>query len=97
MAVPRQLEIWPGPKRLSFQQRKELIRDRLIGLEYRQADRNGRRAERNARRYAAKDSRVKSLRVGPRQVTIFGLTDPAPPSPRANRELKERKGGFSRS
>ena len=57
MAVPgRQLELLPFHVE-TVEQRRELIRRRLIGLQYRQAARDARREERNERRRARKESR----------------------------------------
>ena len=57
MAVPgRQLELLPFHVE-TVEQRRELIRRRLIGLQYRQAARDARREERNERRRARKEGR----------------------------------------
>jgi|GEM_PF-3472951 len=93
MAAPRQLEIWSA-KPLSFRQRKELIRSRLRGLEYRQTARAERRRRIYSERRARDQGRRESLRVGPRQITIFGLTDP-PSRPQQPEEVSERKNGVS--
>jgi polynucleotide 5'-kinase involved in rRNA processing len=68
MAVPgRQLELLPFHIE-TVEQRRELIRRRLIGLKFRQAARDARRDERNERRRARKEGRLSEPRV--RQMTI---------------------------
>lgn len=75
MAAPRQLEIWPA-KRLTAAQRRELIRTRLRGFEYRQDARAEQRRRIRERRYARERGAKDERSLGPRQITIFGLTDP---------------------
>lgn len=68
MAAPgRQLELLPLHVE-TVEQRRELIRRRLIGLQYRQAARDARREERNERRRARKEGRLIEPRV--EQMTI---------------------------
>ena len=68
MTVPgRQLELLPFHVE-TVEQRRELIRRRLIGLQYRQAARDARREERNERRRARKEGRF--IEPGARQMTI---------------------------
>lgn len=68
MAVPgRQLELLPLPAD-TVEQRRELIRRRLVGLQYRQAARDARREERNQRRRARKEGRF--AKPGVTQMTI---------------------------
>ena len=68
MAVPgRQLELLPFQVE-TVEQRRELIRCRLIGLQHRQAARDARREERNERRRARKEGRLIEPRA--RQLTI---------------------------
>lgn len=68
MAAPgRQLELLPFHVE-TVEQRRELIRRRLVGLQYRQAARDARREERNERRRARKEGRVLEPRV--EQMTI---------------------------
>lgn len=68
MAAPgRQLELLPFQVE-TVEQRRELIRRRLIGLQYRQAARDARREERNERRRARKEGRFVEPRV--EQLTI---------------------------
>ncbi len=68
MAVQgRQLELLPFQVE-TVEQRRELIRRRLIGLQYRQAARDARREERNERRRARKQGRF--VKPGAQQMTI---------------------------
>ena len=68
MTVPgRQLELLPFQVE-TMEQRRELIRRRLNGLQYRQAARDARREERNERRRARKEGRL--LPPRDRQMTI---------------------------
>jgi hypothetical protein len=68
MAVQgRQLELLPFQVE-TVEQRRELIRRRLVGLQYRQAARDARREERNERRRARKQGRF--LEPGVQQMTI---------------------------
>jgi hypothetical protein len=71
MAVPgRQLELLPFQVE-TVEQRRDLIRRRLNGLQYRQAARDARREERNERRRARKEGRLVEPVV--RQMTIDDL------------------------
>lgn len=63
----RQLELLPLHVE-TVEQRRELIRRRLIGLQYRQAARDARREERNERRRARKEGRF--IEPGFKQLTI---------------------------
>ena len=63
----RQLELLPFQAE-TVEQRRELIRRRLIGLQYRQAARDARREERNERRRARKQGRF--VEPGVKQMTI---------------------------
>lgn len=73
MAVPgRQLELLPFHVE-TVEQRRELIRRRLIGLKFRQAARDARRDERNERRRARKEGRLSEPHV--RQMTIDDVID----------------------
>ncbi len=68
MPVPgRQLELLPLRVE-TVEQRKELIRRRLAGLELRQAARDARREERNQRRRARREGRLPEPQE--RQMTI---------------------------
>ena len=70
MEVPdptRQMELLPRVRRTA-QQRKEWIRERLRGLEYRQA-------EREERRRAVRDRQRMDAEAAERQMTIASILD----------------------
>ncbi len=72
----RQLELLPL-RRQTAKQRKELIRERLNGLQYRQAARDERRRMLNERRKARRDGAVE---LAQRQMTIDEVISRSKPS-----------------